>query len=184
MIFTVRLCSGGFVSNLDLNRSKSEHCLGEVDDISQNSTPVLSAGETGGLDGVDGECGICFDLLECPTKTLCGHWYCSECVMSTIGIGSQGLCPICRSLVKASQLITFQPKMKGTMMTPLLDSTAVSMGNLSDDHSVIIKGVHMSSKFRTLLADLKKVREENPHAKVCTAGYLSLSYGWTYQIVF
>ncbi|CAM6129371.1 unnamed protein product [Calypogeia fissa] len=173
-----RLCSGGFISSLDLNMSKSEQCCGGAADIAHNNTPVLSAGETDELDDVDGECGICFDLMECPTKTPCGHWYCCECVMSTIGIGSQGLCPICRSALTASQLITFQPKLKGAVMTSLLDPTAVSTGNLSEDQSLIIKGVQMNSKLRTLLEDLDKVREENPRAKVLIFSQFMQTIAW------
>lgn len=95
--------------------------------------------------------------------------------MSTIGIGSQGLCPICRSLVTASQLITYESKLKGAMFPSLLDPAAVSMGSLSEDQS-LTRGVQMNSKLRALLADLEKVREENPRAKVCTKGNLSLSW--------
>lgn len=71
-----RLCSGGFVSQVELTMSKEEvngSAGGASSDTLTGAAP-LSPTLTGPLDDMDGECGICFELMECPTKTPCGHW--------------------------------------------------------------------------------------------------------------
>ncbi|KAL3701101.1 hypothetical protein R1sor_019123 [Riccia sorocarpa] len=114
--------------------------------------------------------------MECPTKTPCGHWFCSECIMSTIGLGGQGLCPVCRKPATASELVTFQSKLKGII--PLYDNTSPSQGSLTDDDAGNVKGVQMNSKLKTLLADLDKVREENPGAKVLIFSQFMQTIAW------
>lgn len=47
---------------------------GALTDALPGATP-LSPTLAGPLEDTDGECGICFELMECPTKTPCGHWY-------------------------------------------------------------------------------------------------------------
>ncbi|BBN00056.1 protein MpRAD5 [Marchantia polymorpha subsp. ruderalis] len=174
-----RLCSGGFVSNFDLNMTKREQSpSGGCSDVGHSNSISLPAAEADGVDDVEGECGICFDLMECPTKTPCGHWFCSECIMSTIGLGAQGLCPICRSSATASELITFQSKLKGIMMTSLYDNASSSTGSLMEDEAANAKGVQMNSKLKTLLADLDKVREENPGAKVLIFSQFMQTIAW------
>ena len=39
-------------------------------------------------------CPICFDSLQNPSVTLCGHVYCTECIMTVARSSKQ--CPICR----------------------------------------------------------------------------------------
>ena len=36
--------------------------------------PPLSPALACRLDDADGECGICLELMECPTRAPCGHW--------------------------------------------------------------------------------------------------------------
>lgn len=81
-----RLCSGGFVSQVELTMSKEEvngSGGGASSDTLTGALP-LSPTLTGLLDDMDGECGICFELMECPTKTPCGHWYAATATVPTI----------------------------------------------------------------------------------------------------
>ena len=48
-------------------------------------TPTLTASK---------RCPICFDNLQNPSVTLCGHVYCTECI--TMATRSTKQCPICR----------------------------------------------------------------------------------------
>jgi hypothetical protein len=42
----------------------------------------------------DKKCPVCFDSLQRPSVTLCGHVYCTECIMAVVKSTKQ--CPICR----------------------------------------------------------------------------------------
>jgi len=75
--FACRLCSGGFVSQVELTMSKEEvngGSAGAEPSETLTGAPPLSPSLSGPLEDMDGECGICFELMECPTKTPCGHW--------------------------------------------------------------------------------------------------------------
>lgn len=72
-----RLCSGGFVSQVELVMSKEEvsrSSNGVSPDTMLSGGAPISPTLKGPQDEMDGECGICFELMECPTKTPCGHW--------------------------------------------------------------------------------------------------------------
>lgn len=71
-----RLCSGGFISKVEL------HSMEYVK--RENHAPVLESsietGKAAPTDEKDGEqleveCGICFEIMECPTRTPCKHWF-------------------------------------------------------------------------------------------------------------
>lgn len=98
--------------------------------------------------------------------------FCCECVMSSLGTGSQGVCSVCASPMAASQLVTPPPKQKLAALIPLMDPASVTSptrsANSSEDAGDPAQGVHINSKLKTLLADLTKVREEHDGAKVST----------------
>ena len=42
----------------------------------------------------DKKCPVCFDIIQRPSVTLCGHVYCTECIGAAVNTTKQ--CPICR----------------------------------------------------------------------------------------
>ncbi|KAJ8613826.1 hypothetical protein CTAYLR_004915 [Chrysophaeum taylorii] len=46
------------------------------------------------------ECGVCFDVLEVPTATPCGHEFCRGCIEAVVRRARRGAdvaCPLCRA---------------------------------------------------------------------------------------
>ncbi|XP_052208103.1 DNA repair protein RAD5B [Diospyros lotus] len=56
--------------------------------------------------GDNTECPICLESADDPVFTPCAHRMCRECLLSSWRTPSAGLCPICRQLLKHSDLIT------------------------------------------------------------------------------
>ncbi|KAL6989855.1 DNA repair protein rad5b [Sarracenia purpurea var. burkii] len=56
--------------------------------------------------GENAECPICLESADDPVLTPCAHRMCRECLLSSWRSSSAGLCPICRQLLKKSDLIT------------------------------------------------------------------------------
>uniref|UniRef100_A0A7I4DZM6 SNF2 family DNA-dependent ATPase n=1 Tax=Physcomitrium patens TaxID=3218 RepID=A0A7I4DZM6_PHYPA len=180
-----RLCSGGFVSQVELIMSKEEvsrSSNGVSPDTMLSGGAPISPTLKGPQDEMDGECGICFELMECPTKTPCGHWFCSECVMSSLPTGCQGFCAICGSPVMANQLCTYPPNLAiSATLVPLLDPATTSPTTSttdSDESAMPMKGIQMKSKWKILLADLAKVRKEHDGAKVLIFSQFMQTIAW------
>uniref|UniRef100_A0A5B7BJ23 SWI/SNF-related matrix-associated actin-dependent regulator of chromatin subfamily A member 3-like 3 n=1 Tax=Davidia involucrata TaxID=16924 RepID=A0A5B7BJ23_DAVIN len=56
--------------------------------------------------GENAECPICLEYADDPVLTPCAHQMCRECLLSSWRTPSTGLCPICRQLLKKTDLIT------------------------------------------------------------------------------
>lgn len=56
--------------------------------------------------GENMECPICMELADDPVLTPCAHRMCRECLLSSWRTPTAGLCPICRQLLKKTDLIT------------------------------------------------------------------------------
>ncbi|KAA8548778.1 hypothetical protein F0562_000462 [Nyssa sinensis] len=56
--------------------------------------------------GENAECPICLEYADDPVLTPCAHRMCRECLLSSWRTPSSGLCPICRQLLKKTDLIT------------------------------------------------------------------------------
>ncbi|KAJ7517354.1 hypothetical protein O6H91_21G020400 [Diphasiastrum complanatum] len=171
-----RLCSGGFISNGELatlDKREPHHLESTPDTALTNLT--LSAAEPGQQD-LEGECGFCFDLMECPTRTPCGHWFCCECVMSAIGLGAP-VCPICRATINGDDLYMQQTGTAASITEP---PTCRIMGSTSDtsQEDNPIRGVLMESKLKTLLSDLAIIREANDGAKVLIFSQFMQTIAW------
>lgn len=60
--------------------------------IIPESDPIQSTSSSSSNDNK--RCPICFDNLRNPSVTLCGHVYCTECILAVARTTKQ--CPICR----------------------------------------------------------------------------------------
>lgn len=56
--------------------------------------------------GENTECPICLESADDPVLTPCAHRMCRECLLSSWRTPSAGVCPICRQLLKKTDLIT------------------------------------------------------------------------------
>ncbi|KAJ4901761.1 DNA repair protein RAD5B [Raphanus sativus] len=57
-------------------------------------------------DGNSKECPICLESADDPILTPCAHRMCRECLLTSWRSTSCGLCPICRTVLKKSELIS------------------------------------------------------------------------------
>ncbi|XP_038719249.1 DNA repair protein RAD5B-like isoform X1 [Tripterygium wilfordii] len=56
--------------------------------------------------GENKECPICLEYADDPVLTPCAHRMCRECLLTSWRTPITGLCPICRTLLKKTELIT------------------------------------------------------------------------------
>lgn len=56
--------------------------------------------------GENTECPICMEYADDPVLTPCAHRMCRECILSSWRTPTTGLCPICRTVLKKTELIT------------------------------------------------------------------------------
>ncbi|GAB2294479.1 DNA repair protein rad5b [Dionaea muscipula] len=56
--------------------------------------------------GDNAECPICMESADDPILTLCAHKMCRECILSSWRNPSHGTCPLCRTEMRRSDLIT------------------------------------------------------------------------------
>ncbi|KAF3591047.1 hypothetical protein DY000_02024287 [Brassica cretica] len=57
-------------------------------------------------DGNSKECPICLESADDPILTPCAHRMCRECLLTSWRSASCGLCPICRTVLKKTELIS------------------------------------------------------------------------------
>ncbi|EOA12458.1 hypothetical protein CARUB_v10025760mg [Capsella rubella] len=57
-------------------------------------------------DGNSQECPICLESADDPILTPCAHRMCRECLLSSWRSSSCGQCPICRTILKKTELIS------------------------------------------------------------------------------
>lgn len=55
--------------------------------------------------GGNAECPICLESADDPVLTPCAHRMCRECLLSSWRTPTAGLCPICRTVLKKTELI-------------------------------------------------------------------------------
>ena len=72
-----------------------------------------------GFGSKDEDCPICLEAPASPTMTACGHWFCRECILSTMMNGEvfdpdehfevSRACPVCRGKVTVATLSPLPP---------------------------------------------------------------------------
>lgn len=137
-------CSGGPLPENDPFANDGD----DDDDMDANKVHQMKPGD-------DIECSICLDALNEPVATQCKphpHVFCKDCITGIIGINddSSAACPLCRETVVAKKLCkAILPKVK--------DEDEPAVGG---DCKAVFK-----SKFKRLLSELKKIRDNEPNAK-------------------
>ncbi|XP_037341930.2 helicase-like transcription factor [Pungitius pungitius] len=112
--------------------------------------------------GSDEECSVCLDSVHLPVITHCAHVYCRPCIAQVISSEQEtARCPLCRSEIKASELVEFpQEEMeeeKSTNPDKWRTSSKVQalMGNLlrlrCEDGSIKSLIVSQFTRFLTIL---------------------------------
>ncbi|KAK9000854.1 hypothetical protein V6N11_081337 [Hibiscus sabdariffa] len=80
------------------------------DSITPNQNVPIKAYIEEVVDGIrmgeNTECPICLESTDDPVLTLCAHRMCRECLLSSWRTLVVGLCPICRTVLKKSDIIT------------------------------------------------------------------------------
>ena len=57
-------------------------------------------------------CSICFDILEDPVLTKCGHLFCNECL--DMCLKAKPRCPMCKTNLKGTEIIKVNKTEKKT----------------------------------------------------------------------
>lgn len=107
----LRMCSRGDTQQY-ADLSKLARKFLENNPCSENSDDSLPTRAfveevIGGIGrGENTECPICLESPDDPVLTPCAHLLCRECLLSSWKTPLIGLCPICRKLVRKTDLIT------------------------------------------------------------------------------
>ncbi|KAJ7979907.1 DNA/RNA helicase protein [Quillaja saponaria] len=94
----------------DLNKLARRFLEGDSDSASSKQTLPSRAYIEEVVEGIrrgeNTECPICLESADDPVLTPCAHRMCRECLLSSWRTPKVGLCPICRKLIKKTDLIT------------------------------------------------------------------------------
>ena len=122
------------------------------------------------------ECPICFEEMESPTKTACGHSFCGECILNTLNSAADAqdqLCPVCRTQISVKSLKTPTPDVVGSggggggrrRGETALRGIAGTGTGVSEQTRAAYGACFLDSKFRVLIQELVAVRARDPTAK-------------------
>ncbi|XP_041714879.1 helicase-like transcription factor [Coregonus clupeaformis] len=93
--------------------------------------------------GSDEECAVCLDSVRLPVITHCAHVYCRPCIAEVIrSEQEQARCPLCRSQIKASELVEFPQEEE-------------------EEESNLLENWRSSSKVDALMSSLLRLRSED-----------------------
>lgn len=76
-------------------------------------------------------CVICFDIMENPVLTPCGHMYCKECILQSMKF--QSVCPQCRNKLSGEQLYSLEKSKKKKhveQVNPFIQKYGSKLGKL------------------------------------------------------
>lgn len=117
-----------------------------------------------GFGSKDEDCPICLEAPTFPTMTACGHWFCRECILSTMMNGEvfdpdehfevSRACPVCRGKVTVATLSPLPPtsipaKLLPDAITKLEAEKATAVGK---------EDFMLAAKVKTKLDNLYKAR--------------------------
>ena len=86
-------------------------------------------------------CPICLADYEAPCRTLCGHVYCAECLLSTLHSWGAGKCPLCRqgvsvySTIVVADDVPLRTPARKLMATPTPGPGATPLYSLPSEQS-------------------------------------------------
>lgn len=109
----------------------------------------------------DLECPICYDLL-IPTKLICGHVICLECIIKTLAYSNY--CPICKHYIIIPQICIIQEN----YTSPLFDFFKNLDGLILTDY--LIPDKYIKSEYDTIYI-LNKSKEYINHYKLHNTKY-------------
>ncbi|PIN03264.1 Helicase-like transcription factor HLTF/DNA helicase RAD5, DEAD-box superfamily [Handroanthus impetiginosus] len=91
----------------DLNKLATRFLQSNSDANQTGPSPAYVEEVVEGLrNGENAECPICLESADDPVLTPCAHRMCRECLLSSWPSTAAGLCPICRQMLKKTELIT------------------------------------------------------------------------------
>ncbi|XP_062108134.1 DNA repair protein RAD5B isoform X2 [Humulus lupulus] len=94
----------------DLNKLAKRFLDSNSDSTSSASAPPSRAYVEEVVNGIrcgdNSECPICLESADDAVLTPCAHRMCRECLLSSWRTPAAGLCPICRQILKKTDLIT------------------------------------------------------------------------------
>lgn len=114
----------------------------------------------------DDTCSICFDTLEDPTLTPCGHLFCNECLHMCLK--AKPSCPMCKADLKGKELLSVNSKtvkQEVKKKNPLIEKYGSKLGKLisvirhltsNKDNRIIV-----FSQWNNMLNLLSKTLSEN-----------------------
>ena len=106
----------------------------------------------------DEDCPICYNVLENPCVTTCGHWYCYTCISTALRLAGHS-CPLCRH------------KLRGNPDLRLL--APVEHEDVDEFHDE--DGVACMSKLHAVIEMLEKMRVDDSTNKALVFGHSNAS---------
>ncbi len=157
----------------------------------------------GGLDGLDIvgntniECPICLDQVEDPHATTCKpipHIFCKGCIEGCFAGQQSTDCPSCRTKIKSKDLrivnLLNEAECKGKVGDKDKDKGKDKLGDEHELNSdlkpmkkkkIIIEDLMFKSKFERLVAELKRIRDEEPQSKSLVFSQFFSTLQWMKQ---
>ena len=163
-------CSGGLIpSEIDVEKGPISDTLASQATAAAALADVYAAATASDSTG----CAICHENIEDPCRTVCGHVFCTDCIKSLIGASptSSAPCPTCKALVKKSHLQSLSSA--GTVTVRTATTTPEGgAGAISPDGTV------MKTKFTALIAELRRVRDEDKTSKCLVFSQFKSTLTW------
>ena len=170
MIPLRQACSGGLMpSEIDVEKGPISDTLASQATAAAALADVYAAATASDSTG----CAICHENIEDPCRTVCGHVFCTDCIKSLIGASqtSSAPCPTCKALVKQSHLKSLSSAGTVTVRTANITPEG-GAGAISSDGTV------MKTKFTALIAELRRVRDEDKTSKCLVFSQFKSTLTW------